>query len=448
MIVGVDSMSRLNFYRQMPLTLNFLKTNLRAVEFFGYNKVADNTFLNLIPVLAGLSEKELNESCWPSEESVFDDCSFVWDQYHAAGFTTGFCEDAHWEGGIFSHLVPGFRKQPTDYYSRPFFLQAQDSIGFSNLKAFSEQCLGPRKSVKVLLNYAFKFADTMKNELSFIFVWGSTLTHDYLNLAQRGDVDHKEFFEKLHRKQIFNSTILVFLSDHGTRYGDIRQTYQGYFEERLPFFFIAYPDWFGKKFTTAVDNLMTNSKRLTTPFDLHETLQDLIDLKRLENDDVERRSTKLNETENLPRGISLFLPIPETRTCQDAGISDHECTCHQSVTVPVNDRRVTRAADYLVHYINSLLKDYPLCAPLQLKNIRDAREEKATAHKSFTTSDGGLTDFLLIIETVPGEAMFESTIRYNNQNFTTVGTVSRINLYGNQSSCISEYKLRLYCYCT
>lgn len=76
-LLGVDSVSRLAFHRQMPRTSQFLKKILGAYEMKGYNKVEDNTFVNLIPILTGKFVEEL-----PWNESVsykpFDDYRFVY----------------------------------------------------------------------------------------------------------------------------------------------------------------------------------------------------------------------------------------------------------------------------------------------------------------------------------------------------------------------------------
>nr|CAH7717380.1 unnamed protein product [Callosobruchus chinensis] len=52
LVMGLDAVSRLNLHRQMPKTVEYLK-QIGSVEMLGYNKVADNTFPNLMPVLAG-----------------------------------------------------------------------------------------------------------------------------------------------------------------------------------------------------------------------------------------------------------------------------------------------------------------------------------------------------------------------------------------------------------
>ena len=43
LLFGMDSLSRLNFHRFLPKTVKFLKDDLNALEFVGYNKVGDNT---------------------------------------------------------------------------------------------------------------------------------------------------------------------------------------------------------------------------------------------------------------------------------------------------------------------------------------------------------------------------------------------------------------------
>lgn len=49
MVIGIDSLSRLNFHRQMNKSVSVLLNQLGAIEFFGYNKLEDNTYPNLIP---------------------------------------------------------------------------------------------------------------------------------------------------------------------------------------------------------------------------------------------------------------------------------------------------------------------------------------------------------------------------------------------------------------
>jgi hypothetical protein len=45
--------------RYMPETRKYLLQNMSAFEFIGYNKVADNTFVNIVPITTGKFVKEL-----------------------------------------------------------------------------------------------------------------------------------------------------------------------------------------------------------------------------------------------------------------------------------------------------------------------------------------------------------------------------------------------------
>ena len=52
--------------------------------------------------------------------------------------------------------------------------------------------------------------------------------------------------------------------------------FQGKLEERNPFVSIRLPPSFEKDYPTAAHNLRTNSRRLTSPFDIHATFLDIL----------------------------------------------------------------------------------------------------------------------------------------------------------------------------
>lgn len=77
LMIVIDSVSRLNFYRTMPHTKNWVK-NHGFYEFTGYNKVADNTFPNAMAVLAGLTLNEAKQICQPEKIDGLNNCPFIW----------------------------------------------------------------------------------------------------------------------------------------------------------------------------------------------------------------------------------------------------------------------------------------------------------------------------------------------------------------------------------
>ncbi|KAG8326851.1 hypothetical protein J6590_032684 [Homalodisca vitripennis] len=52
-VIGLDSMSRLNFMRQLPLSYRYITDVMEGVVLLGFNKVGENTFPNLVPMLTG-----------------------------------------------------------------------------------------------------------------------------------------------------------------------------------------------------------------------------------------------------------------------------------------------------------------------------------------------------------------------------------------------------------
>ena len=239
------------------------------------------------------------------------------------------------------------------------------------------------------------------------------------------------------------------MSDHGIRFGGIRQTYQGRLEERLPFVFFVFPKWFQDVYPTAVSNLRKNANRLTTPFDIYETLLDILDLGKIEKLSIQKRSEELDKVELKPRQISLFLPVHKSRTCDEAGIDPHWCTCQSSKPVPVTDDRIKNLSLILVEHLNSLLKPYGVCSQLQLAEVKSASVEYPLEHLCNKTKDQGLNDYVLVVRTTPGDALFEATLRHHigNNSIQVAGVVSRINVYGSQSSCVTDFHMKLYCYC-
>ncbi|ODM99253.1 hypothetical protein Ocin01_07417 [Orchesella cincta] len=80
-----------------------------------------------------------------------------------------------------------------------------------------------------------------------------------------------------------NQTVLAVISDHGARAGSICQTQQGQLEKPMPF-------------------------------------ADLANLDSISDDEINARESRLMESSLFPRGISLFLSMPPSRTCKLAGV--------------------------------------------------------------------------------------------------------------------------------
>lgn len=224
MIIGLDSVSRLNFHRLMNQTATVLD-QLNAFELFGYNKIGDNTYPNLIAILTGLEIGELTSTCLSREEATFDGCHFIWDFYKDRGYNTVFAED--WNmAGLFNFNRPGFLTQPTDLRLKPIVMEMEAHAG-SQHDTNSYMCLGGERTVDLLINYVGMFVRSIGWSPYFSFFWTSTYTHDYLERPQLIDEQVASMLLNLTSSETFGNTFLIVMSDHGLRYGTFRNTYQG-----------------------------------------------------------------------------------------------------------------------------------------------------------------------------------------------------------------------------
>ena len=126
---------------------------------------------------------------------------------------------------------------------------------------------------QVYYEYLLDFIRAMnaRKQKYFAFHFMARLTHDILNNVGYFDPIIDRLFGQLFRENLLTNTVIVFFSDHGLRFGDIRQTLSGKYEERLPFMHIYVPQRYRSR------NLTVNEHRLTTPFDIHSTLKHIIE---------------------------------------------------------------------------------------------------------------------------------------------------------------------------
>ncbi|KAL1429933.1 hypothetical protein MTO96_015432 [Rhipicephalus appendiculatus] len=386
--------------------------------------------------------REVNESCRQSEDQFFDNCTFLWTMFANAGYRTLYAED-NTEMATFNYLKPGFKEQPTDYYIRPFLVPFQNEMG--NEKPNNCYiCVGPYNVAEVVLNYTRDFAITFRDEPYFAFTWVNALTHDYAATTWGGDEIFLKFFESLYGGGHLNKTIVVFLSDHGMRWGAIRQTFAGLLEARQPGYLWYLPRSLTRRHRDLVQVLKKNAHRLTTPLDVHATLRGVLEDFKL----LDAPSTKLfmRETQRKYDGVrmaSLFTPVRLNRTCDDTGMEKQWCSC--------------LVAKAVVRDINRILKPYAeRCAMLSLQRVESAYahtiedpKDNQQWYERFLPLDwsSDVREYTVSLVTTPGDAVFEATARVFNGAVTVMGEVLRISLYGNSSHCVPTMPYRKFCYC-
>ncbi|XP_050416805.2 uncharacterized protein LOC126830460 [Patella vulgata] len=452
-MIGVDSVSRLNHVRNMPTTRDYLLRHLDAIELQGYNKVADNTFVNIVPMTTGRLVEELP---WNEQKSgePFDPYNFIWKNFSSSGYFTLYAEDDP-RLGIFNYIKRGFRVPPADHYYRPFALALE---GDNSVWTSDHHCVGDRFETDMILNYTKDLMKLYHRVPYFGFNFLSRLTHDSISNTASADTPYSNMFRDIDNQGLLNNTVLIFFSDHGMRFGEIRETYIGKLEERLPMMFLVFPKWFYKKYPQITQNLKINRNRLTTPFDIYETLKDILYFTGDVKGDVDVEQ----------RGISLFEEIPVSRSCDHAGILPHWCTCMSQQELSNNDQFYNMSVNYLITYINQqfvLNNVTDMCWPLKLGRTKSVHviqnNDKLLKYKqslndvinrtvSFNAKRVLSTYiFQVAVSLMPGSGEFEASVRYDETtgNFTMAGDISRINKYGHDSDCVHGSLLHKLCFC-
>lgn len=228
-------------------------------------------------------------------------------------------------------------------------------------------------------------------------------------------------------------------------------------EERLPFLGIWFPNWFYRKYPNIKANLQQNTELLSSSFDVYETLQDILNCNY--NDRQRRYSS---------RGQSHLYPLPKDRTCNQAGIPDHYCTCTIETQMNINDTLVVESANFLVNYLNHILKNVSdICSKIYLTKILFAKvvdvDEKVKkgirnlveamdhdAGYEVRKSTSVYKQVRIGIETHPNRALFEALLRkeiFGKKLWSLSGTISRYSTYSGLSDCVNDRHLRKYCSC-
>ncbi|GFR96926.1 elongation factor Tu [Elysia marginata] len=453
LMLGFDSISRLSWMRNLPQTRQFFLNELDGIELEGHNVLGDGTVQAIMPLLTGHLELDLPSARRDNASAVpyIDNFPFIWKNFKEAGYVTAWGEDMH-NFGTFQLRLNGFRKAPVDHYMRPYYMVAETHY---NTRLYG--CLGSDPRHMRLFNY---FRDMYhmygSKKRKFMFGFHSEFSHEDNNRVKMVDEDFANFLTNLSNSGYLNHTILILMADHGARFAGIRKTQQGKLEERLPYFSFSFPPGFKAAYPKEVEQLRQNRKRLTTMFDIHETFHDLLD-----NNPQRKSRTK-------ERGISLFKPIPTSRTCKEAGIEPHWCACLNWADASQDKMLKASAGKAVVNYLNSLTEiARDRCEPLSLDRVlslaRFVPRDKVLAFKQSADKHGDVPDLSdvmtlnseylqVTLVTTPGEGQFEVTLTHFHKTgsfHVRTEAISRINKYGNSAACVvqDQPNLRQFCYC-
>ncbi|KAF9413018.1 hypothetical protein HW555_008632 [Spodoptera exigua] len=450
MILAFDSSSHNGFMRKMPKSYKYLSKN--AIIMNGYNIVGDGTPAALLPILTGKSEEEHPDARKKITKKVYvDHRSFIFHKLKSFGYQTAYWEDSP-HIGTFQYRFNGFQHQPADHYFRAFFLE-HNSLSFFTPK----YCTGSTPTYELMMN----ISDELDGK-KFCFTIIGDICHDDFEQISTADDFLLSFMESWSSRKVLEDTLLVVMGDHGSRFSKLRETYHGKLEERLPLLSIFLPEKLKRLRPDAVAALNENIERLTTPFDLHTTVLDVLDLKDLSN-------MYTIPGCNLLRALSLLTPIPASRSCADAGIAQHWCTCTKWQSVDASSPMYNRVANALAEYINSLTSELRSKCEIRqmtfvksvlrqkvddqvLKYVNYKEEDAFFGNPQISAPKAPSEYYMATIIMNPGRAVFEGSVVYNTQTYSftiTKSKISRLSPYKNEPHCISATHPHLnpFCYC-
>jgi hypothetical protein len=449
---GFDSVSRLAAERKLPKTMNYIRNKLKGHTFKGYTMLGGSTYPNLIPVLTGKTAYSSELPPLDPKTEFTDSYPFIWKEFARKNYVTMYSED-YPEISIFDNTMKGFKEPPADHYLRTYVI-ARTKI--NPIQSKSPLCYKDKPKHVRHINHYKKFITTYKKYRKFAFSWLTKISHDFINFLELVDDDTMQFFKSLFEEGHLNNSVLVFMSDHGPRNDEIRNTPIGRVEERMPLLSIIIPEHIKRKYPHIEENLQTNENQLTSPYDLHETLMDIANSNFKEQNKINSRP--------YPRGISLFRNIPKDRSCADALIGEHFCACYTVQNVTVQSSIVKALSEFAVNSINNDLASVrSQCSKLSVYKILEAQQiDSGLQHQANMDQKSILNFFdrpemhkeqryLILFQTAPGFGLFEATVSFKDikdvKTFKLLGDVSRTNKYKNQSHCVGTQKLKPICYC-
>ncbi|WKY11019.1 hypothetical protein Q1695_002955 [Nippostrongylus brasiliensis] len=351
-ILALDSTARAQFHRHMKKSVAEMR-RMGFTIFHGYNKVGDNSNVNLLPILAEQLAEGLNFSQFddggdinidrilPSKVIINpDSIRFLWKEMREKGCVTMFNDDImHTSRGLFHYpgesFMKGFKNPPTDHYYRAYYYQV-----FKDMANYGKDCYHGELTYGQFLDIWFRFHMKYLDRCSFSFSFMTSLTHDRPNDIELLDDLLSDRLIRLEESGALQNTVLIIMGDHGNRITVSSRTFAGRIEERQPLLAILLPKGFVEDHPKSMRNFLKNTQRFISNFDLHETLTDLI-----------RGEIATNRSDS--RGVSLFKPIPKTRSCRENNVVHNFCLCMKQDTktpkIDLSEMALT-LDDYLSEY--------------------------------------------------------------------------------------------------
>ena len=269
------------------------------------------------------------------------------------------------------------KSMKVDHSIQQFFCAANKYSKFTTDKKVTskQRCIGNRMSHDYMLNYLEDFLDMYK--------YSSRWAYLHIDAAHEGTGQHAatldesllQFLEKAVARE--DSPVIFLEADHGMRYGDWKRNEAGAQEWKLPTLWMLIPHKILKDIPDSYSNLIHNTYRLTTKYDMRQTMLSIAAF--LKNRSITKE----------PLGIDLLTErVMNNRTCEEMRIPLEFCSCTNFLEIGPEvlyndyiDDSDSNSIRYLIfslaritiENLNNQVSHYhkilPLCRNMKLKEV-------------------------------------------------------------------------------
>jgi hypothetical protein len=343
---------------------------------------------------------------------------------------------------------------PTDFYGIPFWLKYDEIISGPHKCHYNRPSYG-----KAIDHLKYIFNRLTSNESSqlpyFLINFFAYYTHDNLVVPSGFDLELVQLLKEWLDSGRLDDTLFIFITDHGSRLSDYYiETEQGQTERSMPFLSIKLPKYL-QEIEKYQQTLVNNSNNLINAFDIHQTLKHFLEIQKLnKNIDALKEYSYKNDF----NFKSLLTPINSDRTCIEAQIPNVYCDCQQSI--PLNEETLLIDTNGLFGFEDALaiIKDQinlktksfeNICSRFEVESILNSKRTYFKTSPRRNEESGGIF-YVFKVKFQQGNAIFQATLKFNDNKLQVYGKIIRVNRYGELGHCIKEKSLELmpYCVCT
>ncbi|KAK5575371.1 hypothetical protein RB653_010630 [Dictyostelium firmibasis] len=338
----IDALSRAQFKSAMPSTFETLQSiqtqgHSKVFQFLRYHSLKPFSDPNTMAMYNGYNRVQYDEVDYANGINDGGDSTngnFTWEKNpmfyqsfrndsYVTTWVTGLCQDwfQHYlkmdkeEGSVDHEIALPFCSPQLHPPEKPFGI-------FEGPYSIRRRCLGDKHVHETIFQYINQFWENYKDVgkiLHTTFMDGHEGTNEVIQIADKG---FQNFLQNDLRPKL-NDTFLILASDHGQHMsGYYMWSKGGKIEVAMPMLYLVLPTWFLEKYPDIEIQLLENENKLSTPFQLYDTIRTLSTFPEFGGIDIKDPNGFRNENQK-----GFLGKIPDDITCNKLGIPHDFCVC-------------------------------------------------------------------------------------------------------------------------